>query len=83
MMKYCRRICPRIVVKLDKNKAKAVECIVTKSDQFHYQIKDIYRRLFSVDLKEKICSCRRWELTGIPYNHAIAAIWVKKDEPEI
>ncbi|KAH0644780.1 hypothetical protein KY284_032664 [Solanum tuberosum] len=26
---------------------------------------------------------KRWDLTGIPCNYAIAAIWVKKDEPEI
>ncbi|KAM3355690.1 hypothetical protein P3S68_022403 [Capsicum galapagoense] len=83
MMKYCQRICSRIIVKQEKNKAKAVECFVTKSDQFHYQIEDIYIRLFSVDLKNKICSCRRWELIGIPYNHVIAAIWIKKDEPEM
>ncbi|KAK6802828.1 hypothetical protein RDI58_000611 [Solanum bulbocastanum] len=83
MMKYCQRICPKIMLKLEKNKAKAAECIATKSDQFHYQIEDIYLRLFSIDLKEKTCSCRRWDLTGIPCNHAIAAIWVKKDEPEI
>ncbi|KAM3218093.1 hypothetical protein P3L10_022622 [Capsicum annuum] len=83
MMKYYRRIYSRIIVKLEKNKAKDVKCIVTKSNQFHYQIDDVYIRLFSVDLKKKNCSCRRWELTGIPCNHAIAAIWAKKDEPEM
>ncbi|XP_055807040.1 uncharacterized protein LOC129875840 [Solanum dulcamara] len=83
MMKYCQRICPKNILKLEQNKAKAAECIATKSDQFHYQTEDIYRRLFSVDLKEKTCSCRRWELTGIPCSHAIAAIWVKKDEPKM
>ncbi|XP_059306351.1 uncharacterized protein LOC132057764 [Lycium ferocissimum] len=46
-------------------------------------VEDIYPRLFSVYLKEKTWSCRRWNLTGIPCNHAIAAIWVKKDEPEM
>ncbi|KAH0669912.1 hypothetical protein KY285_024055 [Solanum tuberosum] len=25
----------------------------------------------------------RWDLTGIPCSHAIAAIWIKKDEPDI
>ncbi|KAF3632680.1 putative rhamnogalacturonate lyase B-like [Capsicum annuum] len=83
MMKYYRRICPRIIVKLEKNKAKAAECIVIKSDQFHYQFENIYLRLFSVDLKVKIYSCRRWKLTGIPYSHAIVAMWVKKNEPEM
>ncbi|KAH0672901.1 hypothetical protein KY290_025184 [Solanum tuberosum] len=83
MMKYCQRICPKIMLKLEKNKAKAAECIAIKSDQFHYQIEDIYLRLFSVNPKEKTCSCRRWDLTGIPCSHAIAAIWVKKDEPDI
>lgn len=63
MMKYCLRICPKIILKLEKNKVKVAECISTKYDQFHYQIEDIHRRLFFVDLKEKICSCTRWELT--------------------
>ncbi|XP_055835154.1 uncharacterized protein LOC129903629 [Solanum dulcamara] len=26
---------------------------------------------------------KRWELTGIPCSHVVAAIWVKKDEPEM
>ncbi|XP_059301367.1 uncharacterized protein LOC132053379 [Lycium ferocissimum] len=83
MMNHRHRICPKILLKLEQNKDKVAECIATKSDQFHYQVEDIYLRLFSVDLKEKTCSCRRWDLTGIPCNHAIVAIWVKKDEPEM
>ncbi|OIT06972.1 hypothetical protein A4A49_61507, partial [Nicotiana attenuata] len=83
MMRHEHTICPKILLKLEQNKSKAAECIATKADQFHYQIEDIYLRLFSVNLKEMTCSCRRWELTGIPCHHAIAAIWVKKDEPEM
>ncbi|XP_060167418.1 uncharacterized protein LOC132598512 isoform X2 [Lycium barbarum] len=83
MMNRRHKICPKILLKLEQNKDKATECIATKSDQFHYQVEDIYLRLFSVDLKEKTCSCRRWDLTGIPCNQPIAAIWVKKDEPEM
>lgn len=83
MIKYCQRICLKIILKLEKNKVKAAEYIVTKFDQFHYQIKDIHLRLFSLDLKKKIYSYRRWELTGFFCNHVIAAIWVKKDEPKM
>nr|GFA27263.1 hypothetical protein [Tanacetum cinerariifolium] len=28
-----------------------------------------------VNMRTKECSCRKWELTGIPCNHALAAIW--------
>nr|GEU61714.1 hypothetical protein [Tanacetum cinerariifolium] len=28
-----------------------------------------------VNMKTKECSCRNWELTRIPYKHAVAAIW--------
>ncbi|XP_073123411.1 uncharacterized protein [Henckelia pumila] len=27
------------------------------------------------------CSCRKWDLTGIPCKHAICAIWYKKEDP--
>uniref|UniRef100_A0A6V7QX45 SWIM-type domain-containing protein n=1 Tax=Ananas comosus var. bracteatus TaxID=296719 RepID=A0A6V7QX45_ANACO len=29
---------------------------------------------FVVDLIQKTCSCRRWDLTGLPYPHAISAM---------
>ncbi|KAD4889074.1 hypothetical protein E3N88_21147 [Mikania micrantha] len=28
-----------------------------------------------VDLSKRTCSCRRWEITGMPCCHAVAAIW--------
>ncbi|XP_022032766.1 uncharacterized protein LOC110933872 [Helianthus annuus] len=28
-----------------------------------------------VSLDERTCSCRRWDLTGIPCRHAVACIW--------
>ncbi|GJX20204.1 hypothetical protein Tco_0222881 [Tanacetum coccineum] len=28
-----------------------------------------------VDVVSMTCSCRKWELTGIPYKHAVAACW--------
>ncbi|CAN1752169.1 hypothetical protein LINPERHAP1_LOCUS4605, partial [Linum perenne] len=38
---------------------------------------------FCVQLNEKKCSCRAWELTGIPCAHAITCIVSQGEEPEM
>ncbi|XP_062104977.1 uncharacterized protein LOC133816574 [Humulus lupulus] len=43
----------------------------------------MYGFMYSVDLKTWVCSCRKWELTGIPCSHAVAAIWHNKKDPEL
>lgn len=40
-----------------------------------YQVSGPWGDQTVVDLKAKDCSCRRWELTGIPCKHAVASIW--------
>ncbi|KAK9050240.1 hypothetical protein SSX86_030792 [Deinandra increscens subsp. villosa] len=37
---------------------------------------------YVVNLDEKTCACRRWEITGIPCKHAVAAIWIKARNSE-
>ncbi|XP_015576050.1 uncharacterized protein LOC107261433 [Ricinus communis] len=37
---------------------------------------------FVVDIKDKTCTCRRFDLTGIPCCHAMCAIWYKHDNLE-
>ena len=36
-----------------------------------------------VDKKEHSCSCRRWQLTGIPCHHAIASMNINNENPEL
>ncbi|KAF4381818.1 hypothetical protein F8388_008994 [Cannabis sativa] len=43
----------------------------------------MYGNIYSVDLRSWVCSCRRWELTGIPCSHTVAAIWHNKQDPEL
>ncbi|KAI7729489.1 hypothetical protein M8C21_014854 [Ambrosia artemisiifolia] len=30
-----------------------------------------------VDLEQKTCACRGWEITGMPCRHVVAALWFK------
>lgn len=41
----------------------------------------MYKNQYVVDLAIKTCSCRRWQLNGIPCLHAIASIYRKHLEP--
>ncbi|KAK8543725.1 hypothetical protein V6N13_025896 [Hibiscus sabdariffa] len=36
----------------------------------------------AVDLSEHTCSCRKWQLTGIPCHHAISAIFLLDQRPD-
>ncbi|XP_071920806.1 uncharacterized protein [Coffea arabica] len=36
---------------------------------------------FAVDMEKKNCSCRLWEVSGIPCCHAIAAILLRNEDP--
>ncbi|WOL20552.1 hypothetical protein Cni_G29357 [Canna indica] len=37
---------------------------------------------YVVNLNSRTCSCRHWDLSSIPYNHAIACITWLKEEPD-
>ncbi|KAL4342055.1 hypothetical protein GQ457_08G017750 [Hibiscus cannabinus] len=39
------------------------------------------RKYYLVNLNEKTCSCRRWQLCGIPCQHACCAIWYTGGDP--
>nr|KAJ0186073.1 hypothetical protein LSAT_V11C900490590 [Lactuca sativa] len=40
-----------------------------------YQVTGPWTDQFVVDMVQHTCSCRKWELTGIPCKHALVAIW--------
>ncbi|XP_009605687.2 uncharacterized protein LOC107802797 [Nicotiana tabacum] len=74
-------ICPRIKNVLHKNQAKAAEFITRKSNEWNYEIIGAsIMNNWDVDLLNRKCSCRKWDLTGISCKHAIAAIWAKHDD---
>ncbi|CAL2266206.1 unnamed protein product [Prunus armeniaca] len=72
---------PRIFKIIEKNKLCSSQCIPRLVGKKLYQVSHIYGREFVVDLKTKTCSCRRWNLCGIPCPHAISTIFQRRENP--
>ena len=66
-------MCPNIQDKLEKLKYESIHFSVTPSDRFMYEV-DNGRERHVVDLVRKTCSCRIWDLIGLPCKHGIFAI---------
>ncbi|KAI8560202.1 hypothetical protein RHMOL_Rhmol04G0237600 [Rhododendron molle] len=81
MEKYTGHLCPNIQEKIEKLKVESRICVASWCGQLEFEV-DYYDRTYIVDLKSKICSCCKWQLTGIPCCHAIAAIQKNKEHVE-
>ncbi|KAH0654110.1 hypothetical protein KY289_031788 [Solanum tuberosum] len=74
-------ICPTIKKKLAKTMKKAANYIPQRSNMWNYEvIGPVEGDNWAVDLYNRTCSCRQWELSGVPCKHAISSIWLKNDE---
>ena len=73
--------CPKIRKKLNNNIEWASTCYVMPSGEGIFQVQDRDYQ-FIVDIKEKKCECRRWDLTGIPCAHAISCLRHERIAPK-
>ncbi|KAH7834908.1 hypothetical protein Vadar_020838 [Vaccinium darrowii] len=75
MRAYNGDICPNIRSRLNKRiDDVGSNCIAQWSRERIYQVNCFNGQQFTCDLATHTCSCRRWDLTGIPCPHGIAAI---------
>ena len=81
MQRYRGDICPAVQDKLEKLKYESRNCFCTPAGQLKYQV-DYYSTQASVNLVERTCSCRMWDITGVPCKHAISAIYANRELPE-
>lgn len=81
MLKHEGTICPRIVLKLEENEKESSKFGTHWSGGDKYEVSTPYSA-YVVDLKEWTCSCRRFQLSGIPCHHASAAILYIKGKLE-
>ncbi|KAL0378791.1 UNVERIFIED_CONTAM: hypothetical protein Sradi_3184600 [Sesamum radiatum] len=79
--KWNGKICPEIQKILQKQIAKVSDCIPIKADDIHYQVSCFDGSQHSVDLRARSCSCRKFQLSGIPCKHACCAIFYQKQDP--
>jgi hypothetical protein len=59
----------------ESTKKDAAKYIAVWNGGEQYQVSGPYGDQCVVDAKQRTCTCRRWELTGMPCKHAVAAIW--------
>ncbi|CAH9125870.1 unnamed protein product [Cuscuta epithymum] len=74
-------ICPRIQSRLELEKGKAAYCDVLPSTCHTFQV-NLNLDSLSVDLGAETCTCRKWDMSGIPCCHAIACIFFLHKEAE-
>ncbi|GKU87145.1 hypothetical protein SLEP1_g1592 [Rubroshorea leprosula] len=74
-------IAPRIRKKLEANKIEVAKCRCEWNGRNHYDVWH-WNDKFVVDLIGKKCSCRAWDLTGIPCPHALSTIGLSNCNPD-
>jgi len=69
-------ICPHIMRKLNTYITMAGYCHAISNGADKFEVKH-FDNTFTVDLQQKTCSCRYWQLAGLPCCHAISSIYWK------
>ncbi|GMI78131.1 hypothetical protein HRI_001482400 [Hibiscus trionum] len=80
--KWIGPLCPKIQKKLETSMQMSARCWATNAGGNKYQVSYGPHSQHVVNLTEHTCSCRKWDLTGIPCHHAISAILMKEERPE-
>ena len=75
-------ICPKIQKILEKVKVSAARWIPRWNGSSQYEVVGPYGKQYKVDFKEWTCGCRKWDLSGLPCVHVVAAANYMSEEPE-
>ena len=71
---------PKCMELFEANRYLAMVCQVAFNGSEGYEIRE-GRNVHTVNLRTERCSCRAWDLTGIPCQHAICAMLDARVEP--
>ncbi|XP_072076693.1 uncharacterized protein [Arachis hypogaea] len=76
IVEYQREVLPRIRTKVEKQADASGKWVSTYAGRDKYEVTSIHggKEKFVVDLKNHECSCRKFQLSGIPCAHAMTCI---------
>ncbi|KAH7859911.1 hypothetical protein Vadar_007022 [Vaccinium darrowii] len=73
---------PKIHKKIQKIKSRYGDYHIIPCGEGEFEARHIHWGQYSVNLNEQSCSCRRWELTGIPCEYGALVIAMEGGQPE-
>ena len=82
MKKRSSEFCPKPLLKLEKCKKQSWLLTIEWYGGDTYKVVWPYRQ-FVVNKKERSCSCRKWDISGMPCSHGVAVICYNKEDPEL
>ncbi|KAL4275321.1 hypothetical protein AHAS_Ahas20G0095500 [Arachis hypogaea] len=76
IIEYQREVLPGIRTKVEKQADASGKWVSTYAGRDKYEVTSIHggKEKFVVDLKNHECSCRKFQLSGIPCAHAMTCI---------
>ncbi|CAN1292145.1 hypothetical protein LINPERPRIM_LOCUS21435 [Linum perenne] len=80
--KWKSNFCPKILSKLATNAKEARYCRIIGNGKEGYEVTYNHQDRFRVQLDKGKCSCRSWDLTGVPCSHSIACIISEGKDPQ-
>lgn len=82
-LKWTTPLVPRAMQKLRVNSLLARHCTIVPGGKTAYRVHDHLRSyVHSIDMDAHKCSCRTWQLSGIPCQHALACVKQHGCKPE-
>ena len=74
-------ICPTYAEKLEEAKKWSRNCQSLMAGPNLFQVTS-EERTYAVNLAQRTCGCKKWDMTAVPCNHVVSAIHKAKLQPE-
>ncbi|XP_048133592.1 uncharacterized protein LOC125314714 [Rhodamnia argentea] len=75
-------ICPKIREILELQKKNSASWIPSWNGEDEFELSGPYGDKRVVNIRQRTCSCRKWDISGIPCCHVVAALVYLKEPPE-